>query len=337
MTTLLRLAIHRMDFARSAEKRRLESAVQDETLFQSLSLDDLSAVFGRRVRARSFVPEALLAHAEEDLRILADRDIQLLFHDDASFPRLLQEIYDPPFALFAVGSIPDDLPMVALVGTRSPSASAAAAAGRLGRELGAAGISVVSGLARGIDTRAHRGAVEGGGRHVVVLGSGIDTIYPAENRGLARRILHDGGAVLSEYPPAVPPTKYHFPERNRIISGLSRAVVLVEAPARSGALFTADFALEEGRDLMVHAAGLGETVGAGTALLAGEGAPVVTGGDDVLSQLALLPPFGRERPRRRQKRPRAVPVVQSRAAGRQLGLDLISEIEGEEPEGEPRV
>lgn len=336
MTTLLRLAIHRMDFARAAEKRSLEAAVQDEALFQSLSLDDLSALFARRVRARSFVPEALLAHAEEDLRVLEDRGIQLLFHDHAAVPRLLREIYDPPFALFVVGSLPDGPPPVAVVGTRSPSAAGAAAAERLGRELGAAGVSVVSGLARGIDTRAHRGALEAGGRHVIVLGSGIDTIYPPENRGLARRVLEEQGAVLSEYPPGVPPTKYHFPERNRIISGLSRGVVLVEAPAQSGALFTADFALEEGRELMVHAAGVDEAGAAGTALLAREGAPVVRGAEDVLGQLGLPAAAGRERPRKR-KWPRAVPAVQSRAAGRQLGLDLISEIEGENPEGEPRV
>ena len=322
MNTLLRLAIHRMEFTSFPEKCALEAAIPDESLFQALALDDVSVIIGRSLKTRRFDPDTLLAHAEEDLRVLDQRAVALVFHDAPAYPRLLREIYDPPYLLFAVGSLQDDRLRVGVVGTRSPSVDGASAAGLLGRELAEAGICVVSGLARGIDTMAHRGAVTGGGAHLAVLGSGIDYIYPVQNKSLARQILDQGGAIVSEYPPGVPPTRYHFPERNRIISGLCGAVVVVQAPARSGALYTADFALEQGRDLMVHADGLRGTAGAGTAHLAEEGAPVVTGADEVLDALGVAAPSVR---RSRAGR-RVVPVVQAAAAGRQLGLDLIAEI-----------
>ncbi len=131
----------------------------------------------------------------------------------------------------------------------------------------------MSGLARGIDREAHEGCVEAGGRSVAVLGNGIDLVYPASSRPTAMALLARGGAILSEYPPGVPPLQYHFPARNRIISGLCRAVVVVQAPERSGALITAEYALDQGRDLWVHAAGLQGSAGAGTRRLADSGAP----------------------------------------------------------------
>jgi DNA processing protein len=330
-----------MEFATCAEKRRLERAVGDVHLFQSLRVDDLSVLFGRRLKSPSFDPDLLLAHAEEDLRILDRRGIGCRFMEDVRYPSLLREIYDPPYCLFVVGSLQDDRPRIGVVGTRSPSADAASAAGRLGRELAAEGVCVVSGLARGIDTLAHRGAVSAGGAHVAVLGSGIDYVYPAQNRSLARKLLDDGGAVISEYPPGAPPTKYHFPERNRIISGLSRAVVVVQAPEHSGALITADFALEQGRDLLVHADGVRGAAGAGTAYLVEEGAPAVRHGYEVLEQVGL----SHARSGRRRSgaatgagpsgdRLRMVPRVQSGAAGKQLGLELIAEMKDQDASGE---
>ncbi len=340
MKTLLRLAIHRMEFTSSAEKRRIEEAIADVPFFQSLSLDDVSMIIGRSLRTGRFDPDTLLAHAEEDLRVLERRAARIVFYDDAAYPRLLGEIYDPPYLLFVVGSLQDDRPRVGVVGTRSPSVDGASAAGRLGRDLAEAGVCVVSGLARGIDTLAHRGAVSGGGAHLAVLGSGIDYVYPAQNKSLAQQILDQGGAIVSEYPPGVPPTRYHFPERNRIISGTSEAVVVVQAPARSGALYTADFALDQGRELMVHAEGMRGTVGAGTAHLAEEGAPVVTDGAEVLEMMGVTVPTT---PRRAAGR-RFVPVVQAAAAGRQLGLELIAEMgagesdrEGGAPRGDERT
>jgi DNA processing protein len=319
---LLKLAIHRMEFASAAEKRSLQKAVGDEQVFQALTLDAVSVIIGRRLRVRTFDTDLLLAQAEEDIRVLDRRGVVTLFLGDPDYPRPTDEIYDPPYALFVLGALGVDAPRVAVVGTRSPSVEGASAAGRLGHGLAREGVSVVSGLARGIDTMAHRGAVAAGGGHVAVLGSGIDFIYPKQNRSLAQRILDKGGAIVSEYPPGVPPTKYHFPERTRIISGLSLGVVVAQAPAHSGALITADFALEQGRDLLVHRSGLRGKAGAGTAHLAEEGAPVVQDAQDVMQLVGV----SATPPRRRQPR-RLVPQMQSRAAGRQLGLELIAEME----------
>jgi DNA processing protein len=168
------------------------------------------------------------------------------------------------------------------VGTRVPTEAAKQAAFALGRDLAAAGVVVVSGLARGIDGQAHRGAVEAG-LTVAVLGNGIDTVCPGGHEGLARKILATGGALVSEYGPGEPAFGYRFVERNRIISGLARSVVVVQAPARSGALITADFALDQGRDVVVHEAGLEGDRGAGTRALAVQGAPVVKTVADVLA------------------------------------------------------
>jgi DNA processing protein len=152
----------------------------------------------------------------------------------------------------------------------------------LALESGLCGIPVISGLASGIDSAAHQGAVSCGGLTAAVLGSGIDQIYPFHNRKLAENICALDGAVISEYPFWEKPLRYHFPERNRIISGLSRSVILVEAPERSGALITADFALEQGRDLFVHSIGVHDSLCRGTKRLAEEGAEVISSIKEIL-------------------------------------------------------
>jgi DNA processing protein len=166
------------------------------------------------------------------------------------YPPLLSELHDPPARLFLRGGLPDLLarPAVAIVGARSCSSYGAQVAQELARDLATAGVVVVSGLARGIDGEAHRGALAGGGVTVAVLGCGIDRDYPRSHAELARRIAEDG-LVVSEYPPGVEPAPWRFPARNRIIAGLAHATVVVEARERSGALITADFALELGRDV----------------------------------------------------------------------------------------
>ncbi|MCL2473123.1 MAG: DNA-protecting protein DprA, partial [Treponema sp.] len=154
----------------------------------------------------------------------------------------------------------------------------------LGRELGEAGINVVSGLALGIDAMAHRGNIEGRAHTVAVLGSSPDLVYSASNRELARRILETGGLLLSEYPPGTRPLKWHFPERNRIISALARGTVIVEAPEKSGALITARFAIEQDRDLWVDRVGVSSKLGGGTARLAEEGAGLISSAADILAE-----------------------------------------------------
>lgn len=210
---------------------------------------------------------------------------------DQRFPARLRAIFDPPRALYVRGAGAVallGLRAVAVVGARSCSPYGAQVARMLGRELGAAGLVVVSGLARGIDGEAHRGALDAGGLTVAVLGCGIDRDYPASNAQLSRRI-EENGLVVSEYEPGVEPAPWRFPARNRIIAGLSEAVVVVEARERSGALITADFALEEGRDVLAVPGEITSSLSAGTNALLKLGAAPLTATADVLELLGVEP------------------------------------------------
>jgi DNA processing protein len=210
---------------------------------------------------------------------------------DAGFPHLLAAIHDPPARLHLRGSADVGFlrePAIAIVGSRACSAYGRAVARSLARELAAAGIVVVSGMARGIDGEAHRGALEAGGRTVAVLGCGIDRDYPAAHAELARRIC-ERGLVVSEYEPGVEPAPWRFPARNRIIAGLCRATVVVEARERSGALITADFALEEGRDVLAVPGEITSSLSAGTNALLKLGAAPVTCAADILELYDLVP------------------------------------------------
>jgi DNA processing protein len=213
------------------------------------------------------------------------------------YPPLLAELHDPPAAIHVRGDTEIlEEPAVAIVGARSCSSYGAGVARELARELARAGVVVVSGLARGIDGEAHRGTLEGGGRTVAVLGCGIDRDYPRSHSELARRI-REHGAVVSEYPPGVEPAPWRFPARNRIIAGLCAATVVVEARERSGALITADFALELGRDVFAVPGEITSALSAGTNDLLRQGAAPLLSAGDVLEALGLesavrqLPPL----------------------------------------------
>ena len=184
------------------------------------------------------------------------RSIKWVSWTDEEYPPLLRETYDPPPVIFYRGTLPNpEKPLLGMVGTRKPSIEAAEQTYKIAGNLSRLGVSVISGLALGIDSMAHRGNLVGSAPAYAVLGNGIDEIYPSSNRSLAKRILDSGGAIISEYPPGVAPAKWTFPARNRIISALSRSVVIMEAPLKSGALITAAFALEQGKDLWVASAG----------------------------------------------------------------------------------
>jgi DNA processing protein len=284
--TLLRLAINRLAL-RPAEKLGLEDLVDSEVFFRALTPSLLSHIVGRSVTHMEVGADQLLLQAERDMRYLTSRGCHALSLRDRRYPALLREIYDPPYLLYVRGVLPaGTLPSVAIVGTRDPGVAAVIAARELARGLAAAGITVVSGLARGIDVAAHQGAVEAG-TSAAVLASGVDLITPSANRHIAAAILDRGGYLASEYAPGVPPLKYHFPARNRIISGVARGVVVVQAPAKSGALITADYALDQGRDLFVHRDGLEGMRGAGSAELAADGAMIVGCADDILAEWGL--------------------------------------------------
>ena len=212
-----------------------------------------------------------------------------LARSDARFPPRLKAIFDPPRSLYLRGSGEPELlgrRAVGVVGARSCSPYGAQVARMLGRELAAAGLVVVSGLARGIDGEAHRGALESGGPTVGVLGCGIDRDYPAANAALSRR-MEDGGLVVSEYEAGVEPAPWRFPARNRIIAGLCEAVVVVEARERSGALITADFALEEGREVFAVPGEITSALSVGSNALLRLGATPLTGSGDVLEALGI--------------------------------------------------
>jgi DNA processing protein len=214
---------------------------------------------------------------------------------DAAFPSLLAAIHDPPACLYLRGSGDPGLlhePAVAIVGARACSSYGRSVTRSLARELAGAGLVVVSGMARGIDGQAHRGALEVGGRTVAVLGCGVDRDYPAAHAQLARRIC-EHGLVVSEYEAGVEPAPWRFPARNRIIAGLCRATVVVEARERSGALITADFALEEGRDVLAVPGEITSSLSAGTNALVKLGAAPVACAADVLELYDLVAPSPR--------------------------------------------
>jgi DNA processing protein len=207
------------------------------------------------------------------------------------FPPLLRAIHDPPAGLFLRGVAGPELlsiPAAAVVGARACSGYGASVARMVGRELARAGLLVVSGLARGVDAEAHRGALEAERPTVAVLGCGIDRDYPVAHAQLARRIA-ESGLLVSEYAPGVEPAPWRFPARNRIVAGLCAATVVVEARERSGALITADLALEEGREVFAVPGEIGSALSAGTNGLLKLGAAPLTGPGDVLFSFGLEP------------------------------------------------
>ena len=205
---------------------------------------------------------------------------------DPRYSTALDAIHDPPPLLWIDGLV-DVLraPAVAIVGSRAASPYALEVARRLGADLARRGITVISGMARGVDAAAHRGALEGGGTTVAVFGCGVDVVYPREHGALAAEI-RERGALVSEFPPGMPPYKGHFPQRNRIISGLSLAVVVVEAAEGSGSLITAEFAMEQGRAVLAVPGNVLGGRNAGAHALLRDGAKLVECADDILEEIA---------------------------------------------------
>lgn len=222
-----------------------------------------------------------------DLQQIKKLGIKLIAWDDSIYPLNLRHIYDPPFLLYVRGDLrKEDEKAVAVVGTRRATRDGKIVARKLARELARETITVVSGMARGIDTAAHEGALEEGGRTIAVLGCGVDIVYPPENKSLMEAIIKKG-AVISEFPLGTSPLAYNFPRRNRIISGLSKGVLVVEAPVKSGALITVDYALEQGREVFAVPGVITNPYSRGTNRLIKEGAKVVEQVSDILEELGL--------------------------------------------------
>ncbi len=253
------------------------------------SPDELVAVEGvgialaRRLRTTEFLEQAV-----QTIDFCHEVGIDIICPDDPSFPRLLKELPDPPSVLYVRGNLlPTDALAVAIVGTRGASAYGRSQAERLSRALARAGLTIVSGLARGIDASAHRAALETGGRTIAVLSSGVHEIFPPQHVELAKSIANQG-AVISEMPPHAKPKKGMFPQRNRLISGLSLGTIVIEAATRSGALITARHAGEQGREVFALPGLVTSPAARGCHQLIRDGAHLIQDPEDVLEELGPL-------------------------------------------------
>lgn len=218
-------------------------------------------------------------------------NIATISRTQTGYPALLRHIYRPPERLFYKGALPEaDRPLVAIVGSRKPTAYGALVTETLARELAQVGIGVVSGLALGIDGIAHRATTAAGGYTLAVMARGLDTTYPASHRQLEREMLETGGGIISEYRAGTPPLKQHFVARNRLISGVAQATLVTEAARKSGSLITARFALEQNRLVMAVPGATTSALSVGTNELIKAGAIPVTTRDDILDALGLTAP-----------------------------------------------
>jgi DNA processing protein len=268
----------------------------------------------RELALMRLAPETIESIANRELHHRAETELErarklggdILVLDDGVYPALLRETYDPPVTLYVKGAWEEclDRPCVAIVGSRRCSTYGQNAALMLSRELAQRGVTIVSGMARGIDAAAHRGALETGGRTVGVMGTGLDRIYPRDHNRLAADILKAGGALLTQFPLGTPPVSENFPYRNRVISGLSLGVVVVEAAENSGSLITARLAMEQNREVFAVPGNITSRNSFGTNyLIKGAGAKLVQQWQDIASELPpeiaaqLLPP-----PSRRSKK-----------------------------------
>ncbi|MBI4657200.1 MAG: DNA-protecting protein DprA [Elusimicrobia bacterium] len=242
--------------------------------------------------ARRFLEAAGKMDPEKEIKEVSKNGGRILTSQDPDFPELLKAIYDPPLVLYVRGDIRPKAPAVALVGTRRPTNYGKKTADEISSALASAGLVIVSGLARGIDTECHLAAVKAGGITWAVLGTGIDVCYPWENKKLAERIIETGGALISEYSLGTRPLPAHFPRRNRIISGLSYSTVVIEGGFNSGALITAKTALEQGRELLAVPGPIDSQMSLGPNKLIRDGAMPVLDSSDVVSTLPAEVVFG---------------------------------------------
>lgn len=219
---------------------------------------------------------------------LEHKNVNLLFQNDEAYPEMLKNIQDPPYLLYYAGRLSCfQMPSIALVGTRTPSSYGREMAQLLAHELSQAGICVVSGLARGIDAAVHQSVLDAGGHTIGVLGSGINVPYPPEHRNMLRKIAGGIGLIISEYPLNASPVAYHFPHRNRIISGLSMGTVFVEGKIQSGGMHTVHAALMQGREVFAVPGKVGTVGCEGPHAILREGARIITSAQDLLEDLGL--------------------------------------------------
>lgn len=267
---------------------RLISHFQDPAAVFASSRKELLAIPGIKTNQVDNLLSAQIAdRSERQLSRLEAAGGLALSYEDAHYPTLLKQLIDPPPVLYCLGNV-DCLtpPSVAMVGSRAASAYGKRVALGLANDLGRAGMTVVSGLALGIDTESHRGALAGGGTTIAVLGCGLDVMYPPQNRSLCKDII-ENGLVMTEYPLGTRPDGFRFPARNRIIAGISKGVVVVEAAKKSGSLITAQIAIDYGREVFAVPGQVDSFKSQGAHWLLQQGAKLVQSVDDILDELGL--------------------------------------------------
>lgn len=267
-------------------KRLIERFTSPEQVFAA-SREDLLRTEGITPRLVSSLRQAVLSEESmNDMELAERKGYQIICLTDPLYPPLLREIPDPPPLLYLSGILDPQEPLLAVVGSRNATSYGISTTRRLCADLVGKGLSIVSGMARGIDTAAHEGALMGRGRTIAVLGSGLERIYPAENENLFHRIC-ENGAVISEFPLNAAPDAHRFPMRNRIISGMSLGTLVVEATRNSGSLITARFAVEQNREVFAIPGSIHSFKSAGSHILIKQGAKLVEHAQDILDELGL--------------------------------------------------
>lgn len=266
-------------------KRLIDRFGSPEKALQAVELDLQDIEGMTRTLVRRMKTHRIQPSVRQDMALAAQKGVRIVTMADPDYPALLLQIPDPPPFLYVRGMLESQDKAVAVVGSRIATGYGLSMAARLSAELAACGVTVVSGMARGIDTAAHEGALQSGGRTVAVLGSGLAEVYPAENRGLFQSIIRHG-AVVSEFPMLTKPEPHNFPIRNRIISGMSYGTVIVEAAKKSGSLITARLAAEQNREVFAVPGSVQSFKSIGTHTLIKQGAKLVENAQDVLEEIA---------------------------------------------------
>ncbi|MCM8770349.1 MAG: DNA-processing protein DprA [Candidatus Omnitrophica bacterium] len=267
-------------------KRLLEHFGSLQKIIQA-SGDELRRTEGIGEKLASSITSIKNQDLEKEFEAVRKLNLKIITINDRNYPQNLKEIYDPPILLYVKGDFaPQDERGIAIVGSRRASFYGLNCAERFAFELAGFGFTIISGMARGVDTAAHKGALKQKGRTIAVMGSGFEHIYPPENKELVEKISQNG-AVISEFPLAVLPHPHNFPRRNRIISGLSRGVLVIEAARNSGALITADFALEQGREVFSLPGEIDSVNSCGTNFLIKQGAKLVSCVEDIIEELNI--------------------------------------------------
>ncbi len=256
--------------------------LKERNIFKTIKYFEEGIEIKEILKFKKYSENEVINLAEKEIEKAEKEKVEILFIKDEKFPEKLKVIPYPPLFLYIKGYLLEDKNLLAIIGSRKPTSYGKEVAYKFSKNLAEKGIGIVSGLARGIDSISHKGALDGNGYTIGVLGCGVDIVYPAENRELFEKIIKNGGAIISEFPFTTRPRKENFPMRNRIISGLSEGIVVIEAGKKSGTLITAKWALNQGKEVFSIPGSIFSSQSEGTHYLIKQGANVVTSPEEIL-------------------------------------------------------